>query len=372
MKLNILNILCIVAIFQALLMAAVLLTSKKCDKQSNRILGFWLLSFTLLMSTSFLLSYGISQYFMNYHKIIFIISQSSLLIAPLFYFYTKSLLDTKFRFKKIDLVHLLPMIIATSYSTFKIVSIRNFIIWKSFLDFFCNGLFLAQNLFYFFLVLNLLKLYGVSLKKFFSYQKDLKYNWIRFLIIGLFVLWTAKLQSFTIKIVAKGSKWCTYSATTYFMALFLFVTTMIYLSLKRPIFFLFNKKYADSNLTEKDKEKLKNKLLKYMDDEKLYLDSNLNLEILAKKLSVLPKHLSQIINEMFNQKFNEFINQYRVKECVKCLKDKSNGHKTLLRIAFECGFNTKATFNSAFKKFTGSTPKQFRKNLLKNKEFGIK
>lgn len=49
-------------------------------------------------------------------------------------------------------------------------------------------------------------------------------------------------------------------------------------------------------------------------------------------------------------------------ECIKQLKDKNSSGKTLLQIAFECGFNTKATFNSAFKKFTGMTPKEFRKN----------
>ena len=99
-----------------------------------------------------------------------------------------------------------------------------------------------------------------------------------------------------------------------------------------------------------------------MTDEKLYLDQTLNLKTLAQKLSVSVNHLSQIINEMFNQNFHDFVNQYRVKECIKYLKDESNGRKTVLRIAFECGFNTKATFNSAFKKFTGMTPKEFRKS----------
>jgi AraC-like DNA-binding protein len=292
--------------------------------------------------------------------------QSSLFIAPLFYFYTKSLLDTKFRFRKVDLIHLLPMIITSCYTTIKIVSIKNFIIWRSFLDFFCHGLFLAQNLFYFVLILNLLKRYRISFKKFFSYKNNLKYNWIRFLIIGSFVVWIAKLQSFTLKILARGGKWCTYSATTYFMALFLFVTSIIYLSLKRPIFFLLDKKYANSNLSKKNKDKLKKRLLRYMQDEKVYLDSTLSLNMLAKELSIVPKYLSQVINETFNQNFNDFVNQYRVQECIKCLQDQSNGHKTLLQIAFECGFNTKATFNSSFKKFTGVTPKQFRKKSKKS------
>jgi AraC-like DNA-binding protein len=366
LKLNLLHIACIFAIFQALLMAVVLFSSKKGNKLSNRILGFWLLSFTILMGSSFLLSYGISGYFMNYHKLIFVMNKFSLLIAPLFYFYILSLLDENFRFRKKDLVHSLPLIVTISYSLVSFISIRNFIIWKSFLRVFSNGFFLLQNLFYYILVLQLLKSHEISIETFFLDKMDLKYNWIRFLIIGSFVIWIAKLQIFIFGFISAGGKWCAYTATTYFMVLFLFVTLMVYVYLKTPILFLFNKKYAKSSLSKKNKDKLKKQLLKYMNDEKLYLDSTLSLDMLAKELSVLPKYLSQVINEMFNQNFNDFINQYRVQECIKRLQDQNNGHKTLLQIAFECGFNTKATFNSVFKKFTGATPKEFRKKSKKS------
>lgn len=370
-KLNLIDIACIVAIFQALLMAVFFFTSKKGNRQSNRILGFWLLSFAVLMCCSFFVS-GVSEYFINYHKSIFVVSQLSLLIGPLFYFYILSLLNKDFRLRRMNLIHLLPFVIITCYIMIRLIFIRNFIIWGNFLDVFCNGFFLLQNLFYYILVLELLKSHGISIKTFFANKRDLKYNWIRFLIIGSFVVWIAKLQSFIFGFTSVAGKWCSYLATTYFMALFLFLTLIVYLSLKLPIRSLFDKKYVNSNLTGKDKEKIKNQLLKYMNDEKLYLDPTLSLDILAKKLSILPKHLSQIVNEIFNKNFNDFVNQYRVKECINRLKDKSSSGKTILRIAFECGFNTKATFNAAFKKFTGVTPKQFRKNHHLNNDFNIK
>ena len=362
-KLNILHIFCIVAVFQALLMAVVLFSGKKGNRQSNVILGFWLLSFAALMSSSFFLSYGVWQYFNNYHKPIFIFGQTALLIGPLFYFYTKSLLEENFRFKKKDLFHAFPFLIVVCYLIVRFNFTPGFTIWRNFMDFFSNGIFLLQSLIYFILIFTMLKKYGFSFKTFFSDKNNLKYNWIRFLIIGSFVIWVAKLQSFSFWYISRNSKWCPYTATTYFLALFLFVTSIVYVSLKKPIFLLFNKKYSKSGLSEKDKKEIKQQLLKYMNEEKLYLDQTLSLKMLAERLSISTNYLSQIINEMFNQNFNDFVNQYRVRECIDCLQDKNNGHKTLLRIAFESGFNTKATFNSAFKKFTGLTPKQFRKSL---------
>jgi len=370
-KLNLIAIACIVAIFQALLMSIFLFSVKKRNKQSNTILGLWFLSFAVIMCCSFVVGIYVWQYFVNYHKPILVVSQLSLLIGPLFYFYTKSLLDENFRFKEDDFIHLLPFILITSYTIIRLVFIKNFAIWRHPLDITSNGVFLLQNLFYYFLILKLLKSHEFPVKTFFSIKKDLKYNWIRFLIVGSFVLWIAKLHSFIFLIISTGGRWCTYTVNAYFWASFLFITSIVYLSLKIPNLYLFNKKYMYSPLSEKDKVKFKNQLLKYMNEEKLYLDSTLNLDILAQKLSISTNHLSQIINETFNQNFYDFVNQYRVKECINRLKDKDNSGKTLLRIAFECGFNTKATFNSAFKKATGVTPKQFRKNNHLNNDFII-
>jgi len=74
--------------------------------------------------------------------------------------------------------------------------------------------------------------------------------------------------------------------------------------------------------------------------------------------------LSQIINENFNRNFYDLINEYRVKEVKKCLSNQKYNNFTLLGIAYECGFNSKASFNGVFKKFTGLTPSEFKKNLI--------
>jgi AraC-like DNA-binding protein len=73
--------------------------------------------------------------------------------------------------------------------------------------------------------------------------------------------------------------------------------------------------------------------------------------------------LSQAINERTGQNFYDFVNFYRVETVKERLKDPEKRDMNVLHIAFDAGFNTKATFNAVFKKSTGLTPSQYRKNF---------
>ncbi|HMN18915.1 MAG TPA: helix-turn-helix domain-containing protein [Ignavibacteriaceae bacterium] len=123
-------------------------------------------------------------------------------------------------------------------------------------------------------------------------------------------------------------------------------------------------KYATSSLKDGEKEKLTQRLTKSMENEKPYLYENLTLKELADKLETTPNNLSQIINEVFNKNFYEFINEYRINEVKSLLTDPEYSHYSMLGIAFECGFNSKSTFNSVFKQFTGKTPSEYKKTAF--------
>jgi len=97
-----------------------------------------------------------------------------------------------------------------------------------------------------------------------------------------------------------------------------------------------------------------------MDDEKPYLDPFLNIKMLKKKLSIQAHQLSQVINTSFSKNFFDFINSYRVEESKKLLTKYSPQEKTILEILYDCGYNSKSVFNTAFKKHTGLTPTQYR------------
>ena len=83
----------------------------------------------------------------------------------------------------------------------------------------------------------------------------------------------------------------------------------------------------------------------------------------CKLASGLTNHTSQIINENLNKNFFDFVNDYRINEVKKCLSDSKFSHYTLLAIAYECGFNSKSSFNSLFKIKTGLTPSEYQKKL---------
>lgn len=112
-------------------------------------------------------------------------------------------------------------------------------------------------------------------------------------------------------------------------------------------------------LPENELETLKTKLRALMETEKPFLDSQLTLSVLAKQLGVNTTVLSHTINSGFDKNFNDFVNEYRINEVKNKLKGGAAENENLLGIAFDSGFNSKATFNRAFKKFTGVSPKEF-------------
>ena len=98
-----------------------------------------------------------------------------------------------------------------------------------------------------------------------------------------------------------------------------------------------------------------------MQEKKPYQDMELTLFSLSKQLKIHPNHLSQIINQHRNQNFFDYINEQRVNDVKDALlSDKYDNH-SLLGIAHEFGFSSKASFNRAFKKFTGMTPSEFKR-----------
>jgi ligand-binding sensor domain-containing protein/AraC-like DNA-binding protein len=121
------------------------------------------------------------------------------------------------------------------------------------------------------------------------------------------------------------------------------------------------KKYSTSALTEDRAQTIQKRLLDLMEGDRLYLDPDLTLKRLSEKLQVHPNYLSQIINESLKQSSSDFINGYRIQHVKEKLLEEKEAHKTILDIALESGFYSKSVFNTAFKKFTGTTPSKFRK-----------
>jgi len=107
------------------------------------------------------------------------------------------------------------------------------------------------------------------------------------------------------------------------------------------------------------------KLEQAMIDDKLFLQDNLSLNKLSETISETENHISETLSQFLHTKFFQFVNGFRVEEAKKALQETD---KLVTSIAFDVGFNSKSTFNTAFKKVVGYSPTAYRNSLLENKQ----
>lgn len=107
---------------------------------------------------------------------------------------------------------------------------------------------------------------------------------------------------------------------------------------------------------------LKEQLLTLMKTEQLYLDNEINLAKLSKKLDTSTHQLSATLNTAIGQNFSNFINNYRIEAAKLILIDPKKQHYTMLQVAFEAGFNSKTVFNTCFKRSTTASPTAYKKS----------
>jgi len=122
------------------------------------------------------------------------------------------------------------------------------------------------------------------------------------------------------------------------------------------------RRYERSGLDSRTSELIASQLSELMELKKPFTDPSLTLAQLAGMLSVSTHNLSEVINTKFGKNFYDFVNGYRIDVVKKNLTDPSKNDLNILSIAFDAGFNSKATFNSVFKQATHLTPSEYRKS----------
>lgn len=121
-------------------------------------------------------------------------------------------------------------------------------------------------------------------------------------------------------------------------------------------------KYSNSSLSDDQKSLLVNQLEALVEKEKIYTIDNLSIHDVALRIGTNSKYISQVINEYYQKNFYNYINGYRIDEAKRLLKEENSNKYSILGIASLVGFSSKSAFNSAFKKYTGITPSEFRKS----------
>jgi AraC-like DNA-binding protein len=118
-------------------------------------------------------------------------------------------------------------------------------------------------------------------------------------------------------------------------------------------------RYAKSGLKEEEANRVYSQLSLLMKQEELYKKNDVTLTELAEELHIHPNYLSQVINEKEQKNFYHYINTLRVQEFIRIASQPESRKYTLLSLAYDCGFNSKSTFNKYFKNHTGKTPSEY-------------
>ncbi|HEV2479286.1 MAG TPA: helix-turn-helix domain-containing protein [Puia sp.] len=126
-----------------------------------------------------------------------------------------------------------------------------------------------------------------------------------------------------------------------------------------------DRRYEKSGLDAGRMDAYEAALATFMRKSKIYLDPDLSLDGLASKMKMSKHHLTQLLNERIMKNFYSFINEYRIGEAVDRLNNPAL-QVNILSLAFDCGFNSRSSFNSYFKKITGHTPTAHRKIALES------
>ena len=100
----------------------------------------------------------------------------------------------------------------------------------------------------------------------------------------------------------------------------------------------------------------------HMENEKPYLNSELTLQDLSSQINLSKYELTELLNVHIGKNFFSYVNDYRVNAVKRYLQNPNYDHLTIISIAYDCGFNSKSTFNSIFKQSLECTPSEFRKN----------
>ncbi len=369
MTLSILNGFLIFSIIQAFLFAG-LFSSKKCRTSADMIMVSWLLLFSL---HSFLILVNLNNENLQLFQIIPV--NLTLLYGPVLLIYVNELRSKSNHKKRFLMWHFAPFFVYLSLTFLffdsplfqKILSLSGAI----------------SGLLYCIITLLILKEHKNQIINLFSNTKGISLNWIEKLVNGVVIIWVVVF----ILVILKKIVQTEITMSWFFGAIPIFISYIGYHGFKQQVIFQFvhnegngnnqteienqlinqeqtrpnNLSYEKSSLKEKDMELIFKLLENVMQNEKLFLQASLSLQQLSENVKTPQHHITQTLNIYKRQSFYDYVNAYRVEAFINKLQNGDAENYSLLGIAFDCGFNSKSSFNRVFKNITGKSPSEFKK-----------
>lgn len=342
---------------QSLFSATLFLFVKKEKSLANNILSAWLFFFALEFLTSAVdLSRGTNH-----------LTNPFLIFNPLLYFYAKSLINPRLKLNWWQLWHILPYLfikigafaegVQLDYNDFYIIN----------RDTWFNLIYSIVSVVSFFgysgFSLAMVHRYRINLRNEFStINSKITLGWLLIVIILYMSFMVAAYMLGIIKLISSIETFPV--VVTYSFLLGMIYIFSFYGLLQQQLYsqdIANNKeKYKNPRLSREAVGEELEKLKEYFLEEKPYLDSELSIYILSQRMKLSRHTLTEVLNVGAGKNFYQFVNEYRVDEVKRKLKDTRYTKYSIDAIGIECGFKSKSSFYEVFKKYTGLTPTQFR------------
>jgi AraC-like DNA-binding protein len=221
----------------------------------------------------------------------------------------------------------------------------------------------------------LLRNHRQSIENKFSYIDKINLVWINRLVISLLIIWTGVIILVTLNKLLDIK----IPLNWFFTMIPLFIFYIGYFGIKQQAIYYthvkeqnidintdirktnksYDNSYVKSGQLPDTMKAIHNRLLLCMQKDKLYLNPTLSLSDLSDEIKLPSHHITQTLNEYAKINFYDFVNEFRVEEFKRKIKSGEAQEFSLLGIAFDCGFNSKSSFNRIFKKFTAQSPSEY-------------
>lgn len=353
---------------------AFLIFKREKKSQADILLSLLFISYGVELSLLFV------SFEFNVEDLSIPLLNADLLVIPIFYLYTRFVTVPNRRLNKKDALYFIPYFLSTLYWLSLFLSTNEYELIQLFYHtpfsekpMLFNMVAIIDIVLYpLFLILILFKQrkYQKMLLRNFSYTEGVNFSWINFLTTITLLEWGFALLFYLVTGDGEFDE-SSLQKSAAFSTIFIFIIGYYglkqgYLYLVKEADILTESKKSSSDrtsITESEANHYAERLKIYMQKHKPYLNNTLSLSELAENSAMSRHTLSWVINEKLSSNFYSFINSYRVDEFKSKISDPQYRHFTILAVAVECGFNSKATFNRIFKQRTGLTPNQYIKTL---------
>jgi AraC-like DNA-binding protein len=210
--------------------------------------------------------------------------------------------------------------------------------------------------------LKLIRRHQHNIQRYFSNLEKVDLHWLRYLILSTLFVFIITMGVIVLDLIFHFIDFKKFESGAFVIAS-IFVLLLGFTGIRQTTIFSFNP--ASDIQVGKNEDQLYQRLMYLMKNKKPYLDPDISIEKLSNMLRVNENELSGLLNRRLHQNFFEFINLYRIETFKEQVLNPSNERYTIISIAFECGFNSKATFNRVFKNFTNLTPVEYKRKYQK-------